>query len=219
MTLDSSDDWAYLDAWRDGDKRAGERLATRYFALLMRFFLNKVRDVDDAADLVSETLLGCASSMANAAGGGSFRSYMFAIALNKLRGYYRKQAKRRRELEDFADICVAQSLPRSPSSIIARVEETQLLVNALRRLSLAQQIVVELNYFENLSGPEIASLLGVSTGTVYTHLNRGRQRLAAVVTELASDPKLAESTMTGLATWAHQVRDKMTPTPAREPAD
>ncbi|MCA9689550.1 MAG: sigma-70 family RNA polymerase sigma factor [Myxococcales bacterium] len=203
---DANDDWELLFAWREGDRGAGERLAGRYFGLLTRFFLNKVRNPDDAADLVSETFLGCTAGRDRIADEGSFRSYVFAVAMNKLRGYFRKQAKRRRELGDFEDICVASAIPRSPVSMIARAQEGKLLVRALRRLNLDQQIVLELNFFEGLRGPEIADLLGVPAATVYTKLRRGKERLTTLVREIAGDPVLAESTVIGLDTWARQIR-------------
>ncbi len=202
----ATDDWSLLSAWRDGDSSSGDQLAARYFPLLMRFFLNKVRKVDDASDLVAETFLGCSASKHRSVETGSFHSYLFAIAMNKLRHYHRKQTKRQRELDDFAEVCVDASLGPSPSSIIARAQETRLLVRALRRLTLAQQIVVELAYFEQMRGPEIAELLGAPPSTVHTHLCRGRERLATIVTELAQNSALAESTVSGLETWAREVR-------------
>ncbi len=207
--MSSSDDWGLLFAWRDGKRVAGERLANRYFGLLTRFFLNKVRNPDDAADLVSETFLGCARSRNRVEQSGSFRSYLFAVAMNKLRGYFRKQAKRQRELSDFGDICVANTLPKSPTSLIARAQESRLLVRALRRLSLDKQIVLELNYFEELRASEIAELLGLPIGTIYTHLRRGKERLAKIIEQLADSPQLAESTVSGLDTWALEVRGKI----------
>ena len=203
------DDWALLFAWREGDRGAGQRLATRYFGLLTRFFLNKVRNPDDAADMVSETFLGCTAGRDRVAEEGSFRSYVFAVAMNKLRGYFRKEAKRRRELGDFADICVANALPRSPVSMIARAQEGKLLVRALRRLSLDQQIILELHFFEGLRGPEIAELLAIPAATVYTRLRRGKEQLAGLVHQLAGDPVLAESTVIGIDTWARQIRAEL----------
>ncbi len=209
MNEPEDNDWELLFAWRDGDTAAGEALATRYFGLMTRFFLNKVRDSNTAADLVSDTFLGCVASKGRVDDTGKFRSYLFAIAMNKLRGYYRKQAKRRRELDDFVDVCVATKLPRTPSSLLAHAQEARLLVSALRRLTLAQQIVLELNAFEGLRGPEIADVLGVPVPTVYTHLRRGRKRLEAIVHQIASDPQLARSTVTNLEGWARAVRAKV----------
>lgn len=206
---DADDDWELLFAWRGGDRAAGERLAARYFGLLTRFFLNKVRNPDDAADVVSETFLGCTAGRDRIAEEGSFRSYVFAVAMNKLRGYFRKEAKRRRELGDFEEICVASALPQSPVSMIARAQEGKLLVRALRRLSLDQQIILELHFFEGLRGPDIAELLEMPAATVYTKLRRGKEQLAALVHQLAGDPALAESTVIGIDTWARQVRAEL----------
>lgn len=206
---DADDDWELLFAWRGGDRGAGERLAARYFGLLTRFFLNKVRNPDDAADMVSETFLGCTAGRDRIADEGSFRSYLFAVAMNKLRGYFRKEAKRRRELGDFEDLCVADALPRSPVSMIARAQEGQLLVRALRRLSLDQQIVLELHFFESLRGPEIAELLSLPAATVYTRIRRGKEQLAGLVHQLAGDPELAASTVIGIDTWARQIRAEL----------
>jgi RNA polymerase sigma-70 factor (ECF subfamily) len=201
-----ADDWTLLFAWRDGDRQAGEAIVHRYFGLLTRFFYNKVRR-EDAADLVSETFLACTMGRDRIEQRGSFRSFLFAIALNKLRGYYRKQAKQARELADFAEVCVADSLPEGPVAAIAQAQEARVLVRALRRLSLAEQIVVELNVIEELRGPEIAELVGIPLKTVYTHLQRGRARLAEHVRQLASDPQQAQTTLMGLETWARQIRE------------
>ncbi len=211
MGAEPADDWSLLAAWRNGDADSGDRLAERYFPLLSRFFINKVRCVDDAEELVAETFLGCSVSKDRTIETESFHSYLFGIALNKLRGYYRKQTKRKRELDDFAEVCVDSSPGSSPSVLVARSQETRLLVRALRRLTLAQQIVLELAYFEELSGPQIAELLGVPGPTVYTHLSRGRQRLAKIIRELADNSALAESTVCGLETWARKIRANIVP--------
>lgn len=204
-----TDDWSLLSEWRDGDPQAGKQLAARYFDLLLRFFINKVRELDDATDLVSETLLGCLANGGQIENPSAFRSYVFATAMNQLRKYYRKQAKRQRELDDFADICVNSSWSSSPSSVVAHAQEVQLLANALRRLTLAQQIVIELRYFEGLERPEIAECLGIPASTVSTHLHRGRARLATIIRELADSPKLAASTLIGIDTWAGQIRSSV----------
>lgn len=205
------DDWELLEAWRGGDGAAGEALVGRYLGLLTRFFRNKVNDPEDAADLISETMLACTGGKERVRDREAFRSFLFAAAMNMLRRYYRKKAKRERELDDFEDICVATSgRSRSMNSLIHLEQESRLLVRALRRIPLDQQIVLELSYFEQLGGPEIAELLGVAQPTVYTRLRRGKEKLKTVMTALAESPQVAESTMMGLQTWAAKVRDEIT---------
>ncbi len=203
-------DWELLEAWRGGDAAAGEALVARYLGLLTRFFRNKVGSPEDAADLISETLLACTRGKERVRDAEAFRSFLFAAAMNMLRRHYRKQAKRGRELDDFADVCVGDSgHPRSLNAIVALEQESRLLVRALRRIPLDQQIVLELSYFEGLSGVEIAELLGVPQPTVYTRLRRSKERLRDAMLELAESPEVVESTMMGLQTWADRVRAEM----------
>lgn len=200
-------DWELFEAWRDGDNAAGEALVGRYLGPLTRFFRNKLRNPEDAADLISETLLVCTKNRRSVDDPEAFRSFLFAVAMNVLRQHYRKKAKRARELDDFADICVGESdHPRSLGSMASLKEETRLLVRALRRLSLDQQILLELEYFEGLGGTEISELLGLPRQTVYSRLRRGKDKLKAALDQLAQTPSLAQSTMMGIKTWALNVR-------------
>lgn len=204
------DEWQLLEAWRGGDKASGEALFSRYFKLLCRFFRTKVYNPEDAADLVSETLLECVRSTGHAREGVAFRSYLFSIGLNVLRRHFRKRGKRGREEDDFASICVGNPADdRSMTSLISLEEQGKVLVRALRSVPVEQQIVLELNLIEGLNGPEIAELLGVPKQTVYTRLRRGTEKLRKAVDELAASPEVATSTMTGLQTWAALVRDKI----------
>lgn len=200
-------DWALLDAWLGGERRAAAVLVTRYADQLQRFFRNKVRRREDANDLVSETMLRCPRSGAKARRGTAFNVFLFSVAINVLREYVRKQYKRAREQSDFGDVCVGDVDERdSPSRLLAVKEQTRLLVRGLRRIPLKQQIVLELRVFEELPVAQIAELLGVPAATVYTRLDRGTKRLQEVIEELAESDELARSTIMGLETWAADVR-------------
>ena len=97
------DDLTLLTRWRDGDNEAGAMLVQRYFSPLMRFFRNKVTNVDDAKELVGETMLACTKGK-GVITGQDVRKYVFGIAMNKLREHYRRNVKREREevvLRDF----------------------------------------------------------------------------------------------------------------------
>ena len=52
----------------------------------------------------------------------------------------------------------------------------------------------------------LSLLLGLPLATVYTLLRRGKARLADLVDELSDSPRLVESTMMGLETWALKIR-------------
>lgn len=201
-------DESLIERWRQGDQRAGSALFERYFGLLSRMFYNKVSSAEDAAELVSETLLACAKNKDRVS--QNFRAYLTRTGINQLNLYYRKKTKRRREREDFLGCCVADFDARpSPSTQFARRREGMLLVQALRAIPLGYQFVLELNLFEGLNGREIGELLGISTNTAHTRLRRGREQLERAVNSLAESPAQFHSTMTDVAGWAAQVRRQM----------
>lgn len=204
--LRSLEDWPLIDAWGSGDRRAAAVFVERYSGLLLRFFRNKVRDSEDGSELVSETMLACVGAIPRVENRKQFRPFMFGVAMNVLRKYLRRKYKRQREIEDFDEVCVGEGDGGSPSGMLVRQAETRLLVRALRRIPLKFQIVLELQFFEEMTGPQISELLSVPLSTVYTNQSRGKERLNAKIKELSDDPALTQSTMMGIQTWAEDVR-------------
>lgn len=195
-----------LEAWRGGDTRAGAALFDRHFDALYRFFRNKVGDGAD--DLIHDTFLACLVGPAFR-GESSFRTYLFAIARNALIAHLRKVGRSRTEV-DIGEISVVDLAP-SPSSVVARRREQRLLLEALRRIPLDLQIALELYYWEDLSGPDLAVVLGVPEGTVRSRLRRAREVLDAQLSALAEDPDVLASTSTDLESWARRLRDSVHP--------
>lgn len=196
-----------LESWQDGDREAGNQLVDRHFDAITRFFRNKVCSDDDVAELVGQTFLGCTTGKDRFRGDASVRQYLYAIAQNVLRKYIRARYKRSHELLDFATVCVQELAPASLSSIVAHKREAQSLVQALREIPVEDQVVLELMYFEGLSGSELASVLGVPEGTVRGRLARGKQRLRErVAVLLASAPQRPAVTPEQLDAWAASLR-------------
>ncbi len=57
------------------------------------------------------------------------------------------------------------------------------LANALRELPARQRSAVVLHYVADLPVREVASILGVTTGSIKVHLSRGRERLRELLGE------------------------------------
>ena len=66
----------------------------------------------------------------------------------------------------------------------------RLLLLALQRIPLESQVILELQYWEELSTAEIGVILGVPVNTVYSRLHRARQSLKRVIAELAPDVEI-----------------------------
>lgn len=190
-----------LHAWREGDREAGNQLFQGHFEAIRRFFVNKAdRDVED---LVQRTFIGCVEGSDRFEGRASFRTYLFAIANNVLREFYRR--KRRDERVDFGS-CSVVDLGAGPSSVVAEQREQRALLEALRCVPLEFQVALELYYWEKLTGVELGEALGVPENTARSRLRRGKELLAKALARLEQSHQVLESTDADLEGWAAGIR-------------
>ncbi len=205
------DDAELLVRWRDGDAAAGEALFVRRVGEVTRFFRNKVSDDAEVPDLVSATFLGLTTAKDGFRGDASVRRFLFQIASKVLHTHLRKRYKRAREQADFGTLCVAVLSPRSPSSMMMRERGRQAFVDGLRSLSLDDQIILELRYFEALRGPEIADALDLPEGTVRGRIARATARLTETVQRTLADAPGSRPLIddAALEAWAREVRVAM----------
>ncbi|MBK8238354.1 MAG: sigma-70 family RNA polymerase sigma factor [Deltaproteobacteria bacterium] len=170
------DDHALLESWRRGDARAGAALLERHSAMVTRFFQSKLGD--DIDDIVQQTFADVVRARDTVSSTG-FRAYLLAVARHRLVDQLRRKSSRP-EAFDIASVSV-QDLRTSLSERLARDERRAVIVAALRSLSLEFQMVLELTYWEDLSGAEIAVVLGVSPHTVRSRLSRARAALRSAL--------------------------------------
>ncbi|MCH9681575.1 MAG: sigma-70 family RNA polymerase sigma factor [Deltaproteobacteria bacterium] len=198
-------DFELLDAWRAGDRMAGNALFDRYFDSLFRFFRNKVSEGAD--DLVQQTFLACVQTRDRFRGDASFRTYLFTAARSKLYTYLDKRRREGAAVDYGVTSCA--DLGVSPSGIVAHNEQQRMLLTALRLLPVDLQVALELFYFEQIRGPELAQVLAVPEGTVRSRLRRGRDILRSQLQQLLESPDMVDSTMTDLESWAAALRDQV----------
>lgn len=182
-----------LEAWRGGDRTAGDELIRRHFDSICRFFRAKLGD--DVEDLIQKTFLDCVTSRDRVAIDG-FRPYLFGVAKNRLYDHLRASFRGPQRL-DLGSSSLAD-LGTSPSQHVARDQEEQLLLAAMRTIPVEFQIALELAYWENMSGPEIAQVLGIPANTVRSRLARARAAVRDALERLATNPAQVDTTLSRL---------------------
>lgn len=170
-----TDDFQLLCAWRAGDKDAGDRLVSRHFDRLYRFFTGEREDV--VADLVQRTWVACIQKRHHIPENVAFRAFLLGIARKELLMHLRKHHRGRRALSRIA----ATDPPSvtTPSGAVAAHEQRRLLSRALRQMPSEARIVLELYYWEDLTLKDIAAILGLRPVAVKSRLHRARERLRA----------------------------------------
>lgn len=82
--------------------------------------------------------------------------------------------------------------------------EKRLLLEGLRRIAVDDQILIELYYWEKLTGPELADVLDLGEPAVRSRLHRAKKRLADALRTIAESPGLLQSTLDDIEAWARR---------------
>lgn len=179
--MDTESDSMLLSQWRDGDARAGNELFSRHFDAVYQFFANKrLGEVDD---LVQRTFCACARARDDFAGRSSFRTYLFKIAHRELYRHIRcMQRDRARSCGTETDLnrgtthALADHCT-TPGTRVARARDRELVRDALASLPLDQRELLELRYWQDMGGPELAEIFEAPPETIRTRLFRARAAL------------------------------------------
>jgi RNA polymerase sigma factor (sigma-70 family) len=126
---------------------------------------------DDAADVVTDAIVGVFGSRFDAEAVVNERALLFRAVHNRAIDHHRATS-RRRAREALFERQQAAGIPTGPA-VDARA--------ALAVLSVQQRAVVFLAYWCDQTAGDIASVLGVSEGTVRKQLARARARLREVL--------------------------------------
>lgn len=169
-----------LSAWCDGDRRAGNDLLERYWEPLQRFFVNKVDD--EVEDLVQRTLMACVRHQARLAEARSFRAYLFRIARNEL---YDHLSRRARHKVDFTVASILDLGTSASAKLDARIRHERIRI-AMKHLPVDLQVALELHYWEDLSGSELAEALDLPLGTVKSRIRKAKQELERLLERLGT---------------------------------
>jgi len=149
----------------------------RYFALIFRYVAARL-GAQAAEDVASETFLVAFDRRSTFdPERGDLRVWLFGIATNLVARHRRQEARRYRAL---ARIAPAPDAEGHESRVVASVAARRLapeLALALSRLSPGERDVLLLVAIGQLGYEEVASALGISSGTVGSRLSRARKKL------------------------------------------
>lgn len=164
---------------RQGDDRAFELLVLAYQERIFRLIRRLLGNRDGAEDLAQEVFLRAYRSLGGFRGQSSFYTWLYKIALNTCRNYYRTMG-RRPEGSAIDGEGVLDSLESSnpdPESAAFRSETLEVVKVSLESLPPEQREAVVLCDLEGLSYEEMAAVIGIPVGTVRSRVFRGRRAL------------------------------------------
>jgi RNA polymerase sigma-70 factor (ECF subfamily) len=132
----------------------------------------------DADDAVQRVLIIAAGKLASIEVGRE-RAFLFATAL-RVASHARRAQRRRSEVPEDQAASAASGAP-SAEDLLDRLRARELLDQVLESLPIDIRAVFILFEMEEMTLAEIASLLGIPSGTAASRLRRGRELFQAEI--------------------------------------
>jgi len=132
--------------------------------------------VADANDAVAEVFLTAWRRIEDLPVGDGELPYLYGVARNKVLNS-RRSSGRRSRLAARAN-SLAPETPPGPEAIVMTHAETDSIDAALLALRPDDSEIIRLRAWEELTGPQIAEVLGISTAAAQKRLSRALERLA-----------------------------------------
>jgi RNA polymerase sigma-70 factor (ECF subfamily) len=142
---------------------------------LRAFALSLTRRLDQAEDLVQDTVLKALTKQESFEAGTNLQAWLFTILRN---GFYSAHRKTSREVADEDGVYAASlvSVPDQEDKLAL-----QDLSAALEKLPQEQRQAIILIGAEGMSYEDAAEALGTKVGTIKSRVNRARNRLAEML--------------------------------------
>ena len=166
-----------------GDTGAYEELYRRHSKQIFRTVLRIVRDLDDAEDIVQESLMKAFRYLSAFKRQSAFSTWVTRIAINtalmQLRRCRNGVRGRMTTLQEFEEASFDRFIENSPSPeiLLVQAEVTGALARAITLLPPSLREVITIRCYNDASTREIAMVTGLSEAAVKTRLHRARSRL------------------------------------------
>lgn len=168
------------------DPAAFGRLYDAYYSSIFNYILRMTGDIELAQDITAETFYKAMKGLKRFEWRGlSFSAWLYKIATNEARSYFRKGTYKTASLDYLLE---AEGLALDSGydleaefievqDALNRYEEFLACRKKISELPFKYQEVIVLRFFEAKRIKEIGSILGKSEGTVKSLLHRGLERL------------------------------------------
>ena len=182
---DMNDKFKYSDEklilrFQEGDINAYNELVKRYKDRLLNFVLRYFNNVEQAEDVVQDTLIKLYTHASYYKNVAKFSTWIFTIAKNNALTELRKNKRKKTDSlwTDDGQVIDINSKEESLDSKVQNEIAIDQLNKFLDEIPENFRMAVVLRDFQELSYEEISKILEIPIGTIKSRINRGRIQLA-----------------------------------------
>jgi len=164
--------------FREGDDSAFDELAPLAGKMAYHLALRSVADSNTAEEISQEALVRLYKHVSEIAGEGAFKTWFYRIVLNLVHDHFRRCVRHDNATTSIEEIRGAeQRSKQEPLGDLERDSLRNALNQALGSLDEKHREAFLMKEVEGLSHAEIAKVLDVPEGTVWSRLSYARRKL------------------------------------------
>jgi RNA polymerase sigma-70 factor, ECF subfamily len=180
--IDESSDFYWIEETLQGNVRSFSNLIVQYQDRIYTIVVRSIQHQEDAKDITQNVFINAFSHLKKFRQECSFQTWLYRIAINQIRNYWRNTKNRLviAESEQFQSAEKDENKVREFSDALQKFdsdESKQTINELLSFLPLEQRQLFVFHYVMGYSCQEIAEILKTSASNVKIQLYRGRQFL------------------------------------------
>jgi len=185
----------WLLSSREGDREAFSSLVKRYKAKIFKLAFSVTWDREAADDLAQEAFIKAYFGLPRFKGNSALGTWLYRIALNQIKDYWRKKARLREVPLDGVNekLFVQEEDVNKDGRDRKEEKKCRLVLRHVRTLPEKYRVILVLKDIQGFSYEEISRTLKISRGTASSRLHRARRMLhrrwAAVLSSGDTDTK------------------------------
>ena len=188
---DLSDEELILEFQQNNTERAFEILVQRYKNPLVNFVYRFLGDYETCLDVVQETFIKVYRYKNSYISIAKFSTWIYTIAGNLAKTEYQRRKRRKFfSINSYGENKETLDIPDEryrPDIATDSGIKDKIIQKALLKVSPVYREVLILRDIQGLSYEEISEIMGITTGTVKSRINRGRSQLQKLLKDIYNE--------------------------------
>ncbi|MDP4223876.1 MAG: RNA polymerase sigma factor [Bacteroidota bacterium] len=171
-----------IEECKAGNLQSFRKLIVSTSPFVFSIAFRMLQDEDLAKDVVQETMVTVWQKLRNIKSAGSFKTWVYRIAVNKCYDCLRKIKKNAEfRIDDKTWEIISGRIPDQPDTYLENEEIGRLLNFMVRKLSPRQQVVFILSEIEEKDSDEVSRITGMTKTLVKANLYYARKKISAMM--------------------------------------
>lgn len=177
-----------VDRFKNGDQSAFDEMVVRYWDRIFVMVKQLLGNSQDAEEVTQDAFIRAHRGLENFRGDSAFSTWLYQIATNLARNKYWYWWRRKRDksisfdqpLSEDGNLTLTDVFPSdadTPQTEVVTKEFSDRVAECMGMLNAKHREILVLRNVQNLSYEEIATVLGISVGTVKSRIARAREGL------------------------------------------